>query len=229
MSRDRSGPRDAADPHGNARAMFIQTQAMPSPESLKFLPGRQVLPQGTVELRDAAQAARSPLARRLFRIQGVSSVSLGADFIIVTKSSGDWQVIRPAILGAIMDHFSSGGPVLEPAADEAAADGSKGLVEEVTDALSRVIDPELGYNIVGLGLVYDVRVAEGGVARVTMTTTTRGCPATDYLLEGARDAASSVPGIEVVEVTLSYDPPWTPEMMSPEAKMRFGIRDGGGW
>ncbi|GIK97273.1 MAG: iron transporter [Alphaproteobacteria bacterium] len=209
--------------------MFIQTQAMPSPESLKFLPGCQVLAGGTVDLRDAAQAARSPLARRLFRIQGVSSVSLGADFITVTKEAGDWQVIRPAILGAIMDHFSSGAPVLEPAAAEAVEGGSKDLAEEITEALCRVIDPELGYNIVGLGLVYDVAIAAGGVARVTMTTTTRGCPATDYLMEGARDAAASVPGVEVVEVTLSYDPPWTPEMMSPEAKMRFGIRDGGGW
>lgn len=209
--------------------MFIQTEAMPSPADLKFLPGREVVAGSAVELRDRAHAASSPLAQRLFEISGVSAVVLGADFITVTKDAGDWQLLKPAILGAIMDHFASGAPVIEPGRPATAKGEADSLVEDVTDALCRVIDPELGYNIVGLGLVYDVAIEAGGVARVTMTTTTRGCPATSYLMEGARDAAVSVPGIEVVEVALSYEPPWTPEMMSPEAKARFGIRDGGGW
>lgn len=209
--------------------MFIQTEAMPSPADLKFLPGREVVAGSAVELRDRAHAASSPLAQRLFEISGVSAVVLGADFITVTKDAGDWQLLKPAILGAIMDHFASGAPVIEPGRPTTAKGEADSLVEDVTDALCRVIDPELGYNIVGLGLVYDVAIEAGGVARVTMTTTTRGCPATSYLMEGARDAAVSVPGIEAVEVALSYEPPWTPEMMSPEAKARFGIRDGGGW
>lgn len=209
--------------------MFIQTEAMPSPADLKFLPGCQVLARGTVKLRDRAHAASSPLAQRLFQIPGVSAVAFGADFITVTKEAGDWQLLKPAIFGAIVDHFNSGAPVVEPGPSAAAEDRTDGLAEDVTDALCRVIDPELGYNIVGLGLVYDVAIEEGRVARVTMTTTTRGCPATSYLMEGARDAAASVPGVEAVEVTLSYEPAWTPAMMSPEAKARFGIRDGGGW
>jgi metal-sulfur cluster biosynthetic enzyme len=97
------------------------------------------------------------------------------------------------------------------------------FTEQIRDALRLVIDPELGYNIVDLGLVYAVAVEDGGVARITMTTTTRGCPATDYLKNGARDATWSVPTVEFVDVALTYDPPWTPAMMTPEAKQHLGI------
>lgn len=100
------------------------------------------------------------------------------------------------------------------------------LEQVVREQLKMVIDPELGYNIVDLGLVYDVFVQEGSHVLVSMTTTTRGCPATDYLRQGAHDAASSVEGIESVEVEMTYDPPWTPAMMSMEAKVYFGITGG---
>ena len=103
------------------------------------------------------------------------------------------------------------------------------LAEQVKEALRLVIDPELGDNIIELGLVYYVSVGEGGVAHIVMTTTTRGCPATAYLKDGARDSARSVPGVEFVEVALTYEPPWTPEMMTPDARLRLGITDGGGW
>ncbi|HVX73286.1 MAG: metal-sulfur cluster assembly factor [Devosia sp.] len=97
------------------------------------------------------------------------------------------------------------------------------LAERVTQALRVVIDPELGYNIVDLGLVYSVKVAEGGVVDIVMTTTTRGCPATGFLKEGARDGAWAVPGVEFVDVTLTYDPHWTPEMMTDAAKQHLGF------
>ena len=103
------------------------------------------------------------------------------------------------------------------------------LADRIKDALRRVIDPELGYNIVDLGLIYDVEVKAGGVANITMTTTTRGCPATDYLKQGAQDAAWSVPSVEFAGVQLTYDPPWTPRMMSEDAKRHLGIVDGGQW
>ena len=103
------------------------------------------------------------------------------------------------------------------------------LAAQVREALRLVIDPELGDNIVELGLVYYVSVGEGGVAHIVMTTTTRGCPATAYLKDGARDSAWDVPGIEFVEVALTYEPQWTPEMMTPDARLRLGITDGGGW
>ncbi|MEH6950997.1 metal-sulfur cluster assembly factor [Nitrobacter sp. NHB1] len=102
-------------------------------------------------------------------------------------------------------------------------EASEALAGEVKEALRLVIDPELGYNIVDLGLIYDVAVEDGGVVRVAMTTTTRGCPATDYLTNGARDAASSVPSVGAVDVALTYNPPWTPDMMTPDAKSHLGI------
>ncbi|HWV01963.1 MAG TPA: metal-sulfur cluster assembly factor [Devosia sp.] len=100
---------------------------------------------------------------------------------------------------------------------------SDALVEQVTEALRVVIDPELGYNIVDLGLVYSIKAAEGGVVDIVMTTTTRGCPATAFLKEGARDGAWAVPGVEFVDVTLTYEPHWTPEMMTDAAKQHLGF------
>lgn len=91
------------------------------------------------------------------------------------------------------------------------------LVERVRTALRDVIDPEIGFNIVDIGLVYDIVIAEGG-ARISMTTTTMGCPATNYLREGAGEAAQSVAGVDWADVELTYDPPWTPDMMSQAAK-----------
>lgn len=97
------------------------------------------------------------------------------------------------------------------------------LIDRIKDALRGVIDPELGYNVLDLGLIYDVSVDNPGVARIAMTTTTRGCPATGYLQQGVRESVSCVPGVDSLDVTLTYDPPWTPQMMSTEAKEFLGI------
>jgi len=214
--------------------MFIQTEATPDPARMKFLPECEVLAHGTIDLCDRTQAARSPLAERLFAIPGVASLLFSKDTIIITKASGDWQHLKPAILGAIMEHFRSGAPVMR--AEAGAGDHPPSRIpvdgdtlERIKDALRRVLDPELGYNIVDLGLVYDVAIEERGTVRIAMTTTTPGCPATDYLKQGAHEAASAVPGIEFVDVEVTYEPRWAPEMMSPEAKAYFGITDGGEW
>lgn len=92
--------------------MFIQTEATPNPATLKFLPGRDVLEGEPRDFRDADAAAVSPLSASLFEVPGVSGVFLGSDFISVTKNDTDWAHIKPAILGAIMEHFMSGKPVL---------------------------------------------------------------------------------------------------------------------
>ncbi|TIO71867.1 MAG: NifU family protein, partial [Mesorhizobium sp.] len=97
--------------------MFIQTESTPNPATLKFLPGKEVLRDGTADFRDAEGAAQaSPLAGRLFEIPGVTGVFFGYDFITVTKDGPDWQHLKPAILGAIMEHFMSGAPVMASAA-----------------------------------------------------------------------------------------------------------------
>src|SRR5437773_2182406 len=100
--------------------MFSQTEPTPNPATLKFLPGRAVLASGTLDIRDKVAAAQSPLAERLFGIGGVSGVFFGSDFVAVTKSAGEWQQLKPAILGAIMEHFMSGAPILQGADDATA-------------------------------------------------------------------------------------------------------------
>src|SRR5690606_14433387 len=95
--------------------MFIQTEATPNPATLKFLPGKVILDSGTADFRDAAAAAgTSPFAARLFAVPGVTGVFLGYDFVTVTKDGDgpDWQHIKPAILGAIMEHLMSGAPIM---------------------------------------------------------------------------------------------------------------------
>src|SRR4051812_6644899 len=105
--------------------MFIQTEPTPNPAALKFLPGRTVLPHGTLDMRDKAAAVQSPLAERLFEVAGVSGVFFGPDFISVTKTDGEWQQLKPAILGAIMEHFMSGAELLREEAGAAAADNDE--------------------------------------------------------------------------------------------------------
>ena len=98
--------------------MFIQTEATPNPATLKFLPGEPVLPGSTRDYRAASEAEESPLAHRLFAVKGVSGVFLGQDFVTVTKSGGEWQQLKPAILGLIMEHYLSGAPVLTGVSQE---------------------------------------------------------------------------------------------------------------
>ena len=88
-----------------------------------------------------------------------------------------------------------------------------GLAQDIRDALRMIIDPEIGQNIVELGLIYNVTVEDGGIARVTMTTTARGCPASAYLKDAVSNCVWYVPGVEYAEVHMTYEPPWTPEMM----------------
>lgn len=90
---------------------------------------------------------------------------------------------------------------------------SEELVGRIRDTLRTIVDPEMGSNIVDLGLIYDIAVQEGGLVRVTMTTTIKGCPATAFLKEAVQNCVWYVPGVEYAEVRLTYEPPWTPEMM----------------
>ncbi len=98
------------------------------------------------------------------------------------------------------------------------------LAAQVRDALRAVIDPELGYNVVDLGFVYDVSV-DGGMAHITLTATTRGCPAAAFLKEGAANSALQVPGIASVDVTMTFDPPWRPAMIAPDARAQLGFAE----
>jgi metal-sulfur cluster biosynthetic enzyme len=96
------------------------------------------------------------------------------------------------------------------------------LAERVAAALKTVIDPELGYNIVDIGLVYDLEEEDGRV-RIRLTTTTPGCPATAFIREAVENCVAAVPGVAAVEVEMTWNPRWSPERMSEEAKAHFGV------
>src|SRR5262245_62782488 len=113
MRYDFDRPR-ALNPLGQgANSMFIQTETTPNPATLKFLPGRPVLETGTLDMPTKDAAAQSPLAAKLFDVPNVGAVFFGFDFIAVTKTAGEWQQLKPAILGAIMEHYMSGAPLLD--------------------------------------------------------------------------------------------------------------------
>jgi len=97
------------------------------------------------------------------------------------------------------------------------------LIARIRDALRNVIDPELGYNVVDLGFIYDIAVEEGSIVRITMTTTTPGCPAAGYLKEGVANSALSVADVEVVDVRITFEPAWKPDMMTAQARAYLGF------
>src|SRR5216684_6466264 len=140
-ARDRS--RAGLEPATPEKTMFIQTEATPNPATLKFIPGRAVLDSGTLEFTSREAAARSPLAERLFDVPGVTSVFYGSDFVTVTKDDSDWQHLKPAILGAIMEHYMSGAPLLadgSTASDEAADEGEEFFNEADAETVATIKD-----------------------------------------------------------------------------------------
>jgi Fe-S cluster biogenesis protein NfuA len=165
--------------------MFIQTETTPNPATLKFLPGRPVLPSGTLDMRDTGEAARSPLAEGLFAIPGVSGVFLGADFITVTKTSGEWQQLKPAILGVIMEHFMSGAPILrEDAGGESAADEFFDAKDAETVAtIKELIETRVRPAVANDGGDITFRGFKDGVVYLNMQGSCSGCPSSTATLK----------------------------------------------
>jgi len=164
--------------------MFIQTEPTPNPATLKFLPGRAVLASGTLDMRDKATAAQSPLAERLFRIAGVSGVFFGSDFIAVTKTDGEWQQLKPAILGAIMEHFMSDAPVLrgERGAD---AGGEEFFASEDTETVATIkelIETRVRPAVANDGGDITFRGFKDGVVYLDMKGACSGCPSSTATL-----------------------------------------------
>ena len=94
-------------------------------------------------------------------------------------------------------------------------DHQNDLTERVREALTAVIDPELGKNVVALGLIYGIEASDAGTVRITMTTTTQGCPASAFLVDAVRYATRSVEGVLEADVRLTHEPRWDPGMMAP--------------
>jgi Fe-S cluster biogenesis protein NfuA len=167
------------------RMMFIQTEPTPNPATLKFLPGRPVLAHGTLDMRDMAAAAQSPLAERLFGIEGVAGVFFGSDFISVTKTDGEWQQLKPAILGAIMEHFMSDAPVVRT--DEA---GTAAASDEFFDAkdtdtvttIKELIETRVRPAVANDGGDITFRGFRDGVVYLDMKGACAGCPSSTATL-----------------------------------------------
>lgn len=166
--------------------MFIQTEATPNPATLKFLPGQTVLAQETRDYRSATDADDSPLAQKLFSVEGVDGVFFGQEFISVTKSDVEWAHIKPAILGAIMEHFLSGQPVLD-GTGEADSETSGEFFEE-SDAETVKIIKELLETRVRPAVANDggditFQGFKDGVVFLHMRGACAGCPSSTATLK----------------------------------------------
>ncbi|MEM7076171.1 MAG: NifU family protein [Pseudomonadota bacterium] len=164
--------------------MFIQTESTPNPATLKFLPGQTVLESGTADFPNADSAAQSPLAERLFRIQGVEGVFMGVDFITVTKGAGvEWDHVKPALLGAIMEHFQSGKPVvLETAAGSGHAE-HEGENAEVVGQIKELLDTRVRPAVAQDGGDITFHGYESGVVYLHMQGACAGCPSSTITLK----------------------------------------------
>jgi len=164
--------------------MFIQTEATPNPATLKFLPGRAVLESGTLDLRDPSAAAKSPLAERLFGIKGVNGVFFGSDFITVTKSEGEWPQLKPAILGAIMEHFMSGAPLLKEGETGAAAEDEffEAADEEIVTTIKDLIETRVRPAVANDGGDITFKGFKEGIVYLHMKGACSGCPSSTATL-----------------------------------------------
>lgn len=164
--------------------MFIQTEQTPNPATLKFLPGLTVLEQGTADFTDAADArTRSPLAARLFEVEGVGAVFFGREFITITKTDEkEWHVMKPALLGAIMEHFTAGRNVMNAAPDagaEADAAEDDEIVTQIKELLDTRVRPAVAMD--GGDIVY--HGFENGVVYLHMQGSCSGCPSSTATLK----------------------------------------------
>ena len=165
--------------------MFIQTESTPNPATLKFLPGATVLGRGTADLPDLAAAQKSPLGRRIFGVEGVAGVFLGSDFVTVTKAPGvEWDHVKPAILGAIMDHVQSG----EPALDEGPVASAHGVAAQPEDAaiveqIKELLDTRVRPAVAQDGGDITFHGFDRGVVYLHMQGACAGCPSSTLTLK----------------------------------------------
>lgn len=185
--------------------MFIQTEATPNPATLKFLPGRNVLETDTRDYRSAEEAREAPLAEKLFTIQGVRGVFFGHDFISVTKADIDWAHIKPAVLGAIMEHFMSGKPVVTDGVEEMAPAGGEEFFEEQDGELVEVIKELLATRVRpavamdGGDIIF--KGFRDGTVFLHMQGACSGCPSSTATLKSGIEnlLRHFVPGVEAVQ------------------------------
>ncbi|MDF1802881.1 NifU family protein [Thalassovita sp.] len=165
--------------------MFIQTESTPNPATLKFLPGQSVLEVGTADFPSAEGAEKSPLAQRIFAVNGVAGVFFGTDFVTVTKTDAvDWDHIKPALLGAIMEHFQSGQPVMSGEGDAAGGhadhDGPDG---EIVGQIKELLDTRVRPAVAQDGGDITFHGFDRGVVYLHMQGACAGCPSSTLTLK----------------------------------------------
>lgn len=164
--------------------MFIETESTPNPATLKFLPGRDVMDAGTADFASADSAGRSPLAATLFRLEGVGRVFLGADFITVTRTDEvAWQTLKPRVLGAIMDHFVAGLPVIDGADDDLMEEDVDPADQEVAEQIKELLDTRVRPAVAGDGGDIVFRGFRDGIVRLHMQGSCSGCPSSTATLK----------------------------------------------
>lgn len=181
--------------------MFIQTERTPNPETLKFLPGRTVTGGRGAEFRAPADAARAPLAQALFAVEGVQGVFLGADFVSVTKAQAeDWDMLKPRVMAALMEHFSLGRPVITEDGTPSSAEGGEEdseIVLQIKEILETRVQPTVAADG---GHIEFVRF-EDGVVWLHMQGACAGCPSSTITLKSGIENLLKhfVPEVESVE------------------------------
>ncbi len=168
---------------GQAAIMFIETEGTPNPATLKFLPGRDVMGFATADFASSESAARSPLATVLFALPGVGRVFLGGDFISVTKTDDvAWQTLKPRVLGAIMDHFVAGLPVIEGQEDDQSEDVDP-ADQEIVEQIKELLDTRVRPAVAGDGGDIVFRGYREGIVRLHMQGSCSGCPSSSATLK----------------------------------------------
>jgi Fe-S cluster biogenesis protein NfuA len=162
--------------------MFIQTEATPNPATVKFLPGQDVLKSGSAEFKSADAAAQSPLAKRLFSLQGVRGVFFGQDFVSVSKAEDtDWIMLKPMILAALMEHFSTGQPVVSESfyAQKSDAGEDSEIVAQIKELIATRVRPMVMMD--GGDIVFES--FEDGIVYLQMHGACSGCPSSTATLK----------------------------------------------
>ncbi len=186
--------------------MFIQTESTPNPATLKFIPGRDVMGAGAVaDFPDRGSAGRSPLAAALFQIPEVGRVFFGADFVSVTKTDGDWQHLKPAILGAIMDHFTRGHPLMtdaeahEAETGEGYSEGDSDIVDQIKELIETRVRPAVAGD--GGDIIFRGFDGTAGTVFLELRGSCAGCPSSTMTLKNGIESMLRhfIPEVNAVE------------------------------
>ena len=165
--------------------MFIQTEQTPNPQTLKFLPGKVVMEDGTAFFQNIDEASNSPFAMRLFKIDGVDGVFFGSDFITITKSQSiEWQIMKPLVLGSIMDHFNSGDETISKVdkienSSLKSNEADNDIVKQIKELLDTRVRPAVAMD--GGDIIYDS--FENGIVYLHMQGACSGCPSSTATLK----------------------------------------------